>query len=236
MKKADIIQKLNAFPYEKSQYRVITGGAMVMHGIRENTHDIDLGCTAEMADRLESGGFLCGVSADGNRRFAYGGDIEIFENWLCGTSVFIEGIPVISVKGLLGMKKSLGREKDKKDVLLITEHLKSEAQKIIGKNVRGVIDRPAGSRHPVYGDMVYPVNYGYVEGVYAGDGEEQDVYVLGADGPIETFEGKVIAVCCRLDDAEDKWIVSADGRDYTDEEIMRQIGFQERYFDSELIR
>ena len=42
--------------------------------------------------------------------------------------------------------------------------------------------------------MEYPVNYGFVEGVIAGDGENQDAYVLGTDGPIESFQGKVIAV------------------------------------------
>lgn len=107
---------------------------------------------------------------------------------------------------------------------------------IIGETVSGVIDRPAGSRHPRYPDMIYPVNYGYVQGVFAGDGMEQDVYVLGADGPLERFEGKVIAVYHRFNDAEDKWIVSIDGADRSDAEILRAISFQEQYFDGELIR
>ena len=111
-------------------------------------------------------------------------------------------------------------------------------RRVIGKTVRGRIDRPLGSRHPRFPDLIYPVNYGYVEGVLGGDGEEQDAYVLGADGPLETFEGTVIAVVHRLDDAEDKWIVSLSpsGRDYTDEEILELTRFQERFFRSVLIR
>ena len=65
---------------------------------------------------------------------------------------------------------------------------------IIGRMATGTIDRPIGSRHPRHPDMVYPVNYGYVDGVFADDGENQDAYVLGTDGPIESFQGKVIAV------------------------------------------
>lgn len=107
---------------------------------------------------------------------------------------------------------------------------------IIGTRVTGTIDRPLGSRHPQHPDMVYPVNYGFVHGVFAGDGEEQDVYVLGTDKPIRSFEGTVIAVYHRLDDAEDKWIVSLDGTDYSDEEILEAIWFQEQYFEGELIR
>jgi inorganic pyrophosphatase len=107
---------------------------------------------------------------------------------------------------------------------------------IIGKTVRGTIDRPVGSRHPRFPDTIYPVHYGYVDGVFAPDGAEQDVYVLGTDKPLAHFEGTVIAVYHRFHDAEDKWIVSLDGTDYTDAEILRKIRFQEQYFDGELIR
>lgn len=109
-------------------------------------------------------------------------------------------------------------------------------QTLIGKTVRGIIDRPIGSRHPQFPDMVYPINYGYIEGVIAGDGEEQDAYVFGTDKPIDTFEGKVIAVYHRLNDVEDKWIVSLDGSNYSDDEILRSIKFQEQYYEGELIR
>ena len=71
---------------------------------------------------------------------------------------------------------------------------------IIGKDVKGIIDRPAGSPHPRHPDMIYPINYGFVEGIMAPDGDEQDVYVLGTDEPLRTFEGKVIAVFHRLND------------------------------------
>lgn len=107
---------------------------------------------------------------------------------------------------------------------------------IIGKTVKGIIDRPIGSRHPRYADMIYPINYGYVEGISAGDGHEQDVYVLGTDKPIETFEGKVIAVYHRFNDAENKWIVSLNDSDYSAEEILQAIHFQEQYFEGELVR
>ncbi|MBR4451453.1 MAG: inorganic pyrophosphatase [Clostridia bacterium] len=107
---------------------------------------------------------------------------------------------------------------------------------IIGETVKGIVDRPIGSHHPRHSETVYPINYGYVEGVIAGDGENQDVYVLGTDEPIESFEGKVIAIYHRLNDIEDKWIVSLDGMNYPDEEILKSIHFQEQFFEGELIR
>ena len=113
---------------------------------------------------------------------------------------------------------------------------KNNIKNIIGKTVCGVIDRPLGSHHPDYPDLIYPLNYGYVEGMIAADGDFQDVYVLGADKPLKTFEGKVIAVYHRFNDVEDKWIVSLDGSNYSDEEILEAIHFQEQYFEGELLR
>ena len=49
---------------------------------------------------------------------------------------------------------------------------------MIGDIVTVTVDRPLGSYHPEYRDMYYPVNYGYIEGIMAPDGEEQDAYIL----------------------------------------------------------
>lgn len=105
---------------------------------------------------------------------------------------------------------------------------------MIGKTVKVIVDRPLGSKHPRY-DMIYPVNYGYVEGVFAGDGEEQDVYILGVDEPLSEFEGRVIAVVHRLDDNEDKWVAAPVTVEFTADEIREMLRFQEQYFRSEII-
>lgn len=101
---------------------------------------------------------------------------------------------------------------------------------VIGKTVSGKVDRPLGSRHPQNPDMVYPVNYGYVEGVMAEDGAEQDVYIFGTDEPLSEFEGKVIKVFHRFNDIEDKWIVSLNGADIPEDKILGDIAFQEQFF------
>lgn len=107
---------------------------------------------------------------------------------------------------------------------------------VIGSTVECTMDRPMGTYHPKFPDIYYPINYGYVNGVMAGDGAEQDVYALGVDAPLETFTGKVIGVFHRLNDVEDKWIVAPEGMDFSDEEILKQIDFQEKFFDGELYR
>ena len=112
---------------------------------------------------------------------------------------------------------------------------KSVDNVIIGTTVTVTVDRPLGSYHPEYKDMYYPINYGYIEGVMAPDGEEQDAYILGVNEPVGKFIGKIIAIVYRKDDIEEKWVVVPDGVTFSKEEIGRQIHFQEQYFDSEIV-
>lgn len=106
---------------------------------------------------------------------------------------------------------------------------------MIGEIVTVTVDRPLGSYHPEHHDMYYPVNYGYIEGIMAPDGEEQDAYILGVDVPVEEFIGRVIAVIHRFNDVEEKWVVAPEGVSFTKDEIAEQVRFQEQYFHTEII-
>ena len=106
---------------------------------------------------------------------------------------------------------------------------------IIGRTVTVTIDRPLGSYHPKHKDIFYPINYGYIEGIMAADGEEQDAYILGVDKALEKFTGKIIAIVHRKNDVEEKWVVAPEGMTFTKEAIREQIHFQEQYFDSEIV-
>ncbi|MGI6743944.1 MAG: inorganic pyrophosphatase [Eubacteriales bacterium] len=105
---------------------------------------------------------------------------------------------------------------------------------MIGSIVTVKIDRPSGSRHPEYKDMIYPINYGYIEGITAPDGEWQDAYIIGIDESLAEFTGEVIAVIRRNDDAEEKWVVAPKGQTFSAEYIKSQVEFQERFFDYEI--
>ena len=105
---------------------------------------------------------------------------------------------------------------------------------IIGKTVKVVVDRPLGTYHPKHKNIYYSVNYGYIPGIIAPDGEEQDAYILGIDVPASEFSGKVIAVIHRIDDAEDKWVVAPENVTFTKSEIIKLTDFQEKYFKSEI--
>ena len=110
---------------------------------------------------------------------------------------------------------------------------------VLGTTVTVTVDRPLGSRHPEHHDMVYPVNYGYIEGVMAPDGEEQDAYILGVDAPVEKFTGMVVGVICREDDNEEKWVVVPEEMAGTEIcwecNIMHQVNFTENILNQSFI-
>lgn len=109
---------------------------------------------------------------------------------------------------------------------------KQLAYSYAGKTVKIVMDRPIGTEHPKHPGLIYPVNYGYIEGVFGGDGEELDVYLLGVDVPVAEYEAKIIAIVHREDDVEDKLVAAPEGRSYSAQEIAEAVRFQEKYYHS----
>lgn len=95
------------------------------------------------------------------------------------------------------------------------------------------IERPIGYVHHKNSQtIVYPINYGYINGVLGGDGEFLDVYIVGVNEPISSFHGKVIGIVYRRDDVEDKLIACPLDMTFSKEEIEKAISFRESFYDS----
>lgn len=119
------------------------------------------------------------------------------------------------------------------EIFLSAQEREALIRKYLGQRVTVQIDRPIGFHHVTKGvHLDYTVNYGFLPGVTGGDGEEQDVYVLGVAEPLETFAGRIIGVVRRKDDNEDKFVAAPEGVILTAEEIAGEIHFVEKYFDS----
>ena len=118
MERNEILMQLSDLEFDKKEYWVITGAAMVLYGLRPKTHDIDLGCTPALADSLQADGYPVKIKENGMRHIRFNQDIELIENYLFDKVQLVEGFQVISKEGLLEMKKELGREKDQRDIAL----------------------------------------------------------------------------------------------------------------------
>ena len=122
--KNSLRERLKELPFPEAEYWVVAGAAMVLHGFRPETRDIDLGCTTLLADQLQEQGYPVFHFDDGTRKITFSEDVELFENWIEGTVETVDGVPVVSAAGLIRMKRALGREKDLKDIALIEKALR----------------------------------------------------------------------------------------------------------------
>ena len=105
----------------------------------------------------------------------------------------------------------------------------------LNKTLNVKIDRPLGSKHPKHG-FIYPVNYGYIPNTISEDGEELDCYILGVYEPLESFTGNCIAIIHRTNDNDDKLVIVPSEKSFSNNEIRVLTDFQERFFESNLIR
>ena len=75
------------------------------------------------------------------------------------------------------------------------------------------VDRPKGSKHPMYTNMEYPVDYGYLHGLVTGDPEQVGVY----QGSLGGFQVDAIVVCVDIlkKDLEVKLLVGCSEEEIT---------------------
>ena len=92
------------------------------------------------------------------------------------------------------------------------------------------IDRARGSRHPEHHSIIYPIDYGYVEGTLSTDGHEVDIFVGSA--PMGLV-GTIISTDHRKGDTEFKLLFNC-----SPEEIYLVngfINFDRRLMEGELV-
>lgn len=119
------------------------------------------------------------------------------------------------------------------EVFLTAEKREELIRFFMGKTVDIVIDRPVGHTHVTKGiTLHYHINYGFLPGITGGDGEEQDVYVLGVSEPLSRFRGRIIGAIRRQDDNEDKLVAAPEGIRITRQQIEEETRFVEKYFHS----
>lgn len=127
----DIFQEIKSLHLPKGKYIVGGGAALECYGIRKAT-DIDIAVTRDVYKKLRSEGWKERV-VNGNKGLVKG-RVDLAIGYMCGnkkisTSVLtrakkiIKGIPVMNIKQIVKIKKTLNRKKDQKDLKLVSAFL-----------------------------------------------------------------------------------------------------------------
>lgn len=120
--KEDIIKILKNMDLPLSDYWITSGAGLVIHGVKDSTRDIDLGCTTNLVDYFIKKGCKYRVLNDNSKIVEVNDKVEILENWFVDEIMFIDGLPVGSLESIKKQKLQLGRDKDIKDIRLIDEY------------------------------------------------------------------------------------------------------------------
>lgn len=125
MNKQQIIKILKQYNFDNKEYIVISGAAMVLLGIKENTNDIDIAVTSNYYNYLLSK-YECIleiINQYGVKVYFIDNIINFSTSYYSENKIFIDNIPVQSIQNIVNLKSKLNREKDKKDMKLIEEFI-----------------------------------------------------------------------------------------------------------------
>ena len=124
MNKQEIIEKLKQYKFDKSNYIVISGAAMVLLGIKDKTSDIDIATTQDYNDYLVDNYNVTFEKINEYNESVYFIDniVNFAVTYYSDKKEYVEDIPVQNVNDILRLKKRLNREKDKIDIEKLEEY------------------------------------------------------------------------------------------------------------------
>lgn len=118
----DIVGIIKKYNFDSKDYIIISGAAMVLYGIKEQTGDIDIAVSPKMFGQL-----LLNHNCEfekterGNPCYFIDKVINFSENYYNENRKYVEGLPLQTIDDLIKLKKGLHREKDIKDLQLIKD-------------------------------------------------------------------------------------------------------------------
>ena len=119
MNKKELLDLVNTLDLPKEEYSILSGGALLLHGLREQTNDLDIDITEEGLDKLKEN-FAVELINESNKQYKVTDSIECFlVDKLDSDINFIDNYLCQSLISIYNFKKKLNREKDQKDILAI---------------------------------------------------------------------------------------------------------------------
>lgn len=127
MNKSEMMVRYFAFlkqeGLEACQVTVGAGGAMIMHGLREETHDIDIDVPDDVFAAMRMRSLPEKDIRPGVYLVSYNEVIDLHRKEAFDTTQMIDGVCVSTLESILALKQMLNREKDQEDMAKIKQAL-----------------------------------------------------------------------------------------------------------------
>lgn len=124
MNKEEIFKKLEYYNFNKKEILILSGASMVVNGIKAKTNDIDIAVSADYeSELLEKYECKLKEKNNGNNVYSIDNVIEFSINYYDFDYDIINEYKIQKPRDILKLKENLNRDKDKKDIELIKNHL-----------------------------------------------------------------------------------------------------------------
>lgn len=125
MNSNDVLKVIDSLKLDYNDYCIISGGALVLYGIRDLTEDVDIFINKHGFDMLSKKYDIISKEDKYKDLFGIGDNIELLLREFDKTTVYnFNGYPLLKIKEILKWKIDNCREKDLKDIELIKDYLK----------------------------------------------------------------------------------------------------------------
>ncbi len=125
MNRQEFIERLESFGFPKSEYMILSGGSLLLRGLREETQDFDLCVSAQLARKLD----LEHCRKDEKGYYAPFPDVQMTDNLGSRPYELVDGFQCETLESVLALKRELMRPKDLRDIETIEAYLKERDRK-----------------------------------------------------------------------------------------------------------
>lgn len=122
-KREDIIDILLELNLPMEEYWLQSEAALVLHGVRYEVANIEVGCSDDYFDSLVAKGNEVSQEFKNKPSIGMSEDLRIYRNWNPTQIDYIESIPVASLESIKKDKKDSKSKEDKHDIELIDKLL-----------------------------------------------------------------------------------------------------------------
>ena len=122
MKKREFIEKLNSFGFPRSEFVILSGGSLLLRGLREETADLDLSASEALVRSLD----LKSCPKDEVGCYVPFEDVQMKPDMERRRFDVVEGFQCQTLEDILALKRRLMRPKDIKDIEAIENFLKQK--------------------------------------------------------------------------------------------------------------
>ena len=121
MNRQEFIEKLESFGLPKSEYMILSGGSLLIRGLREETADFDLCVSKALAERLD----LEHCPKDDKGYYAPFENVQMTANLGSKPFELVDGYQCETLESILEFKRRALRPKDLRDIAVIEAHIKA---------------------------------------------------------------------------------------------------------------